>query len=86
MPYRGPNKIKSFEKVLVSNEESAMKQEDQTACTLSGRMARLEEMFSRITDLTHSLLLKQCKSVKASLNIAQPQDLAIALPTFIIIA
>ena len=80
VPYRGPNKIKSFEKVLASNEDSAMKQEDQTACTLSRRMARLEEMFSRITDLTDSNLLKQCKSEKQASTLHNHKTLPLHNP------
>ena len=72
VPYRGQNKIKSFEKLLASNEDSAMKQEDKITRFLSNRMARLEEMFSRITDLTDSHLSKKCKSEKQAPTLHNP--------------
>lgn len=67
MPYRGSNKDEPFEfERLESSAESGVKQEDQTTCSLSDRMARLEEMFSRITELTDTHLTRQRKSEKHS--------------------
>ena len=65
VPYRGSNKDEPFER-LESSAESGIKQEDQTTCSLSDRMALLEEMFSRITELTDTHLSRQCKSEKHS--------------------
>ena len=65
VPYRGSNKDEPFER-LESSAESEIKQEDQTTCSLSDRMARLEEMFSRITELTDTHLSRQHKSEKHS--------------------
>ena len=65
VPYRGSNKDEPFER-LETSAESGIKQEDQTTCSLSDRMARLEEMFSRITELTDTHLSRQRKSEKHS--------------------
>ena len=65
VPYRGSNKDEPFER-SESSAESEIKQEDQTTCSLSDRMARLEEMFSRITELTDTHLSRQCNSEKHS--------------------
>ena len=65
VPYRGSNKDEPFER-LESSAESGIKQEDQTTCSLSDRMARLEEMFSRITELTDTHLSRHRKSEKHS--------------------
>ena len=65
VPYRGSNKEEPFER-LESSAESEIKQEDQTTCSLSDRMARLEEMFSSITELTDTHLSRQRKSEKHS--------------------
>ena len=67
VPYRGSNKDDPFEfERLESSAESGVKQEDQTTCSLSDRMARLEEMFSRITELTDTHLSRHRKSEKHS--------------------
>ena len=67
VPYRGSKQPEPPEEVATgasSADRTINHKEDQTSCTLNDRMARLEEMFSRITELTDSHLSRQCKSEK----------------------
>ena len=75
VPYRGSKQPEPPEEVATgasSADRTINHKEDQTSCTLNDRMARLEEMFSRITELTDSHLSRQCKSEKRLSSLHDP--------------
>ena len=73
--YRGSKQPEPPEEVATGTSRADRKinhKEDQTSCTLNDRMAHLEEMFSRITELTDLHLSRQCKSEKRLSSLHDP--------------
>ena len=73
--YRGSEQPEPPEEVAtgaISADRKINHKEDLTSCTLNDRMVRLEEMFSRITELTDLHLSRQCKSEKRLSSLHDP--------------
>ena len=73
--YRGSEQPEPPEEVAtgaISADRKINHKEDPTSCTLNDRMAHLEEMFSRITELTDLHLSRQCKSEKRLSSLHDP--------------